>query len=86
MLASYKNMGPRFERIPLEAFKLLGGRDMVLLGTILILYKHMVTVLQKWDSWDPALAQLDQPAFDYSEDVPTAVAVKRSELPMLACA
>jgi hypothetical protein len=64
LVGAYERLGPDFARVPREAVLLFRGRDTAALGTALIFYKSVVSVLRRWELWDPALARLAEPAFE----------------------
>jgi radical SAM superfamily enzyme YgiQ (UPF0313 family) len=63
MIYSFERLGPEFSRVPREALKLFRGKDTHSLGTALIFYKSVVSMLRKEGLWDQALARLESPDF-----------------------
>jgi radical SAM superfamily enzyme YgiQ (UPF0313 family) len=63
MIYSFEHLGSEFSRAPREALKLFRGKDTHALGTALIFYKSVVSMLRKEGMWDQTLATLEEPDF-----------------------
>jgi hypothetical protein len=60
---SFDRLGPEFSRVPRESLKLFHGKDTHALGTALIFYKSVVSMLHREGLWDQRLAGLEAPDF-----------------------
>ena len=56
-------MGPEFRRIPLRVLRRWKQKPSGLnaVFSALVTYKHIVSVMQKLDMWDPALGAAESP-------------------------
>jgi radical SAM superfamily enzyme YgiQ (UPF0313 family) len=63
MFYSFERLGPEFARVPRESLKLFHGKDTHALGTALIFYKSVVSMLRREGMWDQRLASLETPDF-----------------------
>ena len=63
MIRSYEGLGAEFRHVPREALKRFRGKDTHALGTALIFYKSVVSMLRKEGLWDQELARYEAPDF-----------------------
>jgi len=63
LLRAFASMGPEFRRIPLRVLRRWKQKPSGLnaVFSALVTYKHIVSVMQKLDMWDPELGAAESP-------------------------
>ena len=63
LLRAFASMGPEFRRIPLRVLRRWKQKPsgLNILFSALVTYKHIVSVMQKLDMWDPELGAAENP-------------------------